>query len=68
MNHVHPLIVLINCPYMTEIYCWKAVTIYTVDPIHHGAWGPGSASMIYPDRDISRGGSLPRRCKLIYTK
>ena len=34
---------------------------YTVDPIYRGAWGPSSASAIYPDRDISHGGSLSRR-------
>ena len=35
--------------------------IYTVDLIYRSAWGPSSASAIYPDRDISRSGSLPRR-------
>ena len=35
--------------------------IYTVDPIYRGAWGPSSATAIYPDRDISWGGSLLRR-------
>ena len=34
---------------------------YTVDPIYRGAWGPSSATAIYPDRDISWGGSLLRR-------
>ena len=36
-------------------------SMYTVDPIYRGAWGPSSATAIYPDRDISWGGSLLRR-------
>ena len=50
-----------NIPYVRGLLLGKefALTelllLYTVDPIYHGAWGPSSASAIYPDRDISRG-------------
>ena len=49
------------------LYCsnlWDSgvcLLLYTVDPIYRGAWGPSSATAIYPDRDISWGGSLLRR-------
>ena len=39
----------------------RGEVLYTVDPIYRGAWGPSSATAIYPDRDISWGGSLLRR-------
>ena len=43
------------------IFSYFSIVLYTVDPIYRGAWGPSSATAIYPDRDISWGGSLLRR-------
>ena len=52
-----PYLELCLCSYLYLLY----LALYTVDPIYRGAWGPSSASAIYPDRDISHGGSLSRR-------
>ena len=45
----------------SALFVFQYVNLYTVDPIYRGAWGPSSATAIYPDRDISWGGSLLRR-------
>ena len=64
MHHIWFKLYFICNIYVDTLYK-KTILVYqyqyTVDPIYRGAWGPSSASAIYPDRDISHGGSLSRR-------